>query len=53
MLIAGIGISNTLISFINQKNISIAIMKSLGFTSINEYNNKVDLLARNAANAND
>ena len=33
MLIAGIGISNTLISFINQKNISIAIMKSLGFTS--------------------
>ena len=33
MLIAGIGISNTLISFINQKNISIAIMKALGFTS--------------------
>ena len=30
MLIAGIGISNTLISFINQKNISIAIMKALG-----------------------
>ena len=33
MLIAGIGIANTLISFINQKNISIAIMKSLGFTT--------------------
>ena len=33
MLIAGIGISNTLISFINQKNISIAIMKSIGFKS--------------------
>ena len=34
MLIAGIGISNTLISFINQKNISIAIMKSIGFKSV-------------------
>ena len=33
MLIAGIGISNTLISFINQKNTSIAIMKSVGFRS--------------------
>ena len=33
MLIAGIGISNTLISFINQKNTSIAIMKSIGFRS--------------------
>ena len=33
MLIAGIGISNTLISFINQKNVSIAIMKSIGFKS--------------------
>jgi len=35
MLIAGIGISNTLISFINQKNTSIAIMKSIGFKSQN------------------
>ena len=35
MLIAGIGISNTLISFINQKNVSIAIMKSIGFKSKN------------------
>jgi putative ABC transport system permease protein len=34
MLIAGIGISNTLISFINQKNTSIAIMKSVGFKSV-------------------
>ena len=33
MIIAGIGISNTLLSFINQRNTSIAIKKSLGFSS--------------------
>ena len=30
MLIAGIGIANTLLSFINQNNMSIAVKKSLG-----------------------
>ena len=35
MLIAGIGIANTLISFINEKNISIAILKSVGLRSGN------------------
>jgi len=33
MLIAGIGIANTLLSFINQNNMSIAVKKSLGFFS--------------------
>ena len=33
MLIAGIGIANTLLSFINQNNMSIAVKKSLGFYS--------------------
>jgi len=33
MIIAGIGISNTLLSFVNQRNISIAVKKSLGFSS--------------------
>ena len=33
MIIAGIGISNTLLSFINQRNTSIAIKKSLGFSA--------------------
>ena len=33
MLIAGIGIANTLLSFINQSNMSIAVKKSLGFFS--------------------
>ena len=33
MLIAGIGIANTLLSFINQNNLSIAVKKSLGFFS--------------------
>ena len=33
MLIAGIGISNTFLSFINKKSLSIAIQKSLGFFS--------------------
>ncbi len=33
MLIAGIGISNTLLSFINNKNISISILKAIGFSS--------------------
>ena len=32
MLIAGIGIANTLLSFINQNNMSIAVKKSLGFS---------------------
>ena len=31
MLIAGIGIANTLLSFINQSNMSIAVKKALGF----------------------
>ncbi len=35
MLIAGIGIANTLLSFINQNNMSIAVRKSLGFFSGN------------------
>tara|TARA_B110000483_G_scaffold100146_1_gene122875 strand:- start:1961 stop:4498 length:2538 start_codon:yes stop_codon:yes gene_type:complete len=35
MLIAGIGIANTLLSFINQSNMSIAVKKALGFFSIN------------------
>jgi putative ABC transport system permease protein len=35
MLIAGIGIANTLLSFINQSNMSIAIKKALGFFSLN------------------
>jgi putative ABC transport system permease protein len=30
MLIAGIGIANTLLSFINQNNMSIAVRKALG-----------------------
>ena len=34
MLIAGIGIANTLLSFINQSNMSIAVKKSLGFFSL-------------------
>ena len=33
MVIAGIGISNTLLSFINQSNTSIAVKKSIGFPS--------------------
>ncbi len=33
MLIAGIGIANTLLSFINQNNMSIAVRKALGFYS--------------------
>ena len=33
MLIAGIGISNTFLSFINQNNMSIAIRKAVGFYS--------------------
>ena len=35
MLIAGIGIANTLLSFINQNNMSIAIRKAVGFYSGN------------------
>ncbi len=35
MLIAGIGIANTLLSFINQNNMSIAVRKALGFYSGN------------------
>jgi putative ABC transport system permease protein len=35
MLIAGIGIANTLLSFINQSNMSIAVKKALGFFSLN------------------
>ena len=35
MLIAGIGIANTLLSFINQNNMSIAVRKSVGFHSKN------------------
>ena len=35
MLIAGIGIANTLLSFINQNNLSIAVRKALGFYSGN------------------
>ena len=35
MLIAGIGIANTLLSFINQNNMSIAVRKSVGFYSGN------------------
>ena len=35
MLIAGIGIANTLLSFINQNNMSIAVRKALGFNSFN------------------
>ena len=35
MLIAGIGIANTLLSFINQSNMSIAVRKALGFFSLN------------------
>ena len=33
MLIAGIGIANTLLSFINNKNIIISIKKAIGFSS--------------------
>ena len=33
MLIAGIGISNTLLSFVNKNNMSIAVKKALGFNS--------------------
>ena len=33
MIIAGIGISNTLLSFVNQNNTSIAVKKSIGFPS--------------------
>ena len=33
MVIAGIGISNTLLSFVNQNNTSIAVKKSIGFSS--------------------
>jgi len=35
MLIAGIGVANTLLSFINQSNMSIAVKKALGFYSLN------------------
>jgi putative ABC transport system permease protein len=35
MLIAGIGIANTLLSFINQNNMSIAVRKAIGFFSLN------------------
>ena len=35
MLIAGIGIANTLLSFINQNNMSIAVRKAVGFYSWN------------------
>ncbi|MDC1159541.1 ABC transporter permease [Candidatus Pelagibacter sp.] len=35
MLIAGIGIANTLLSFINQSSMSIAVKKALGFFSLN------------------
>ena len=35
MLIAGIGIANTLLSFINQNNMSIAVRKAVGFFSFN------------------
>ncbi len=35
MLIAGIGIANTLLSFINQNNMSIAVRKAVGFSSLN------------------
>ena len=35
MLIAGIGIANTLLSFINQNNMSIAVRKAIGFYSGN------------------
>ena len=35
MLIAGIGIANTLLSFINQNNMSIAVRKALGIHSKN------------------
>ncbi len=35
MFIAGIGIANTLLSFINQNNLSIAVRKALGFYSGN------------------
>ena len=35
MLIAGIGIANTLLSFINQKNSSIAVQKAIGINSGN------------------
>jgi putative ABC transport system permease protein len=35
MLIAGIGIANTLLSFINQSNMSIAVRKAVGFFSLN------------------
>ncbi|MDA9071190.1 ABC transporter permease [Candidatus Pelagibacter sp.] len=34
MLIAGIGVANTLLSFINQSNMSIAVKKALGFFSL-------------------
>ena len=34
MLIAGIGIANTLLSFINQNNMSIAVRKAVGFFSL-------------------
>ena len=35
MLIAGIGIANTLLSFINQKNSSIAVQKAIGIKTGN------------------
>ena len=35
MLIAGIGVANTLLSFINQNNMSIAVRKAVGFFSTN------------------
>ena len=35
MLIAGIGVANTLLFFINQSNMSIAVKKALGFFSLN------------------
>ena len=35
ILIAGIGIANTLLSFINQNNMSIAVRKAVGFYSVN------------------
>ena len=35
MLIAGIGVANTLLSFVNQNNMSIAVRKAVGFYSGN------------------
>ena len=48
MLIAGIGIANTLLSFINQSNMSIAVKKALGFL-LTEYKNHLLLSVINFA----